>query len=282
MITTAHLPATTRPLRAARILARHPALLGALFSTCLTACGAIPRAESRPVLEPLALDPAPPDTPLARAADPGKHKPAVDPGKSKPRVQVSTRAMAKAEPVVAPRVTAEGPAPEPVELEAVRGSQHLARLHPEVRRMARALYTAAAAEGIELKFISGHRAFDRHSAKAKAGKASWHAFGMAFDVNLVHHKDMKAAIKRYRSEKAQWDRVGAIAERLGLTWGLQWGTAEVFHFEWHPGMPEAIRRPTLTALLKDAGADGKAIEKVWRRFPLPGETDEALASREDR
>lgn len=169
----------------------------------------------------------------------------------------------------------------------IGGARHLARLHPEVRRMARALFAEAAAEGIELKFISGYRAFDRRSKKAKAGRASWHAFGMAFDVNLAHREDMRDALANYDAEAADWARVGAIAERLGLTWGLQWGRHEVFHFEWHPGMPEAIRRPTLTALLKDAGPEGKAIERVWRRFPMspdraPGADAGSVAVRDGR
>lgn len=255
-----------------------PALLAALVSTALTACGATPRAEPGAALDAPAAEPAPPDPPAASPAKRAAKRATKRTAKRATR-RATQRPVEPAAPPTEP-LTAEPPAAEPPA--AIPGSRHLARLHPEVRRMARALYAEAAAAGIALKFISGHRPFDRHSRKAKAGRASWHAFGMAFDVNLVHHRTMRDALKRYDAEAGQWARVGAIAERLGLTWGLQWGRAEVFHFEWHPGMPEAIRRPTLRALLKDAGPDGRAIEKVWRRFPLPTDPhDGSLAARDE-
>ncbi len=264
-----------------------PALLAALVSTALTACGAAPRAEPAAALDTSAAEPAPPDPPTAAPAK-RTAKRAAKRATRRATQRPAHPAAPPAEPPAAEPPAAELPAAElpaaelpAAEPPAIPGSRHLARLHPEVRRMARALHAEAAAAGIALKFISGHRPFDRHSRKAKAGRASWHAFGMAFDVNLAHHRTMRDALKRYDAEVEQWARVGAIAERLGLTWGLQWKRAEVFHFEWHPGMPEAIRRPTLRALLEDAGPDGRAIEKVWRRFPLPTPRDGSLAARDE-
>lgn len=255
---------SSRPAARPSLTAR--AMLASLMlAPLVTACGALPAAEvlPTPVPDPPTADHPPP---LARAAEdappPAAGRAAFDGRKTKrARPAVAPALAAPAVTAPARRISATAPP-------AVGGARHLARLHPEVRRMARALFEQAAAEGIELKFISGYRAFDRHSKKARAGRASWHAFGMAFDVNLAHRVDMRDALAHYDREAAQWERVGAIAERLGLTWGVQWGRHEVFHFEWHPGMPEAIRRPTLTALLSDAGPDGAAIEKVWRRFPV--------------
>ncbi|MCB9551771.1 MAG: M15 family metallopeptidase [Myxococcales bacterium] len=168
------------------------------------------------------------------------------------------------------------PAPPPVDPARIPGGHHLAKLHPEVRRMALALYSEAAAAGVELRFISGYRAFKPTSAKARAGRASWHEFGMAFDLILAHRRDMKTALRHYDDDEDAWDTVGAIGERLGLKWGLEWGRHEVFHFEWHPGMKSAIRRADLERLLADAGADGKAYPKTWWRFP-GGEAPAAVA-----
>lgn len=140
--------------------------------------------------------------------------------------------------------------------------------------MAEALYTEARARGIEVRFISGHRAFDRHSARARQGRASWHNFGMAFDLNLARHRTMKAALAHYDADGDDWEALGAIGESLGLTWGRAWGRHEVFHFEWHPGMKAAIRRPQLKKLLADAGPDGRAYKKTWHRFRPAPPTDD--------
>lgn len=272
------------------------ALLATLLAPFVTACGALPAGD------PLALDPSPP--PTASPPDdphPGRvvryaRKTPAEPQADAPRrvtakkskTPNSTGPAGETRTVTATRsdgvavtVTVRVPDEQVSAAPPVAGARHLARLHPDVRRMARALHAEAAAAGVELKFISGHRAFDRHSKKAKKGRASWHAFGMAFDVNLAHRKDMRDALNHYTRDRAQWQAVGAIAERLGLTWGLQWGRHEVFHFEWHPGMPDAIRRPTLTVLLKDAGRDGGAIEKVWRRhWPTESAPTAPVAARD--
>lgn len=204
------------------------------------------------------LDPAAPDPPAI--SEPPPRKAAVS--KSPARKTIVS--------------TAATPA---VDLAPIDGGRHLAGLHPEVRRMAEALYTEARARGIEIRFISGHRAFDRHSARARQGRASWHNFGMAFDLNLARHRTMKAALAHYDADGDDWEALGAIGESLGLTWGRAWGRHEVFHFEWHPGMKAAIRRPQLDALLADAGPDGRAYRKTWHRFRAPDARPGPLADR---
>lgn len=214
-----------------------------------------PRPRKRPIRK------RPADSTRAQVKIKRKRKARVSPPLAAP---AATPAAAAATVAVA---SAAAAVPDTaVDLSTISGGRHLERLHPVLRARAIALYTAAAERGIKLTFISGHRPFRPTSAKARKGRASWHAFGMAFDVNLADRRNMKDALAHFDRDKRRWQAVGRIAESLGLTWGLQWGRHEVFHFEWHPGMPDAIRRPTLKTLLGDTGPSGQAIEKTWWRF----------------
>ncbi|MBM4291281.1 MAG: M15 family metallopeptidase [Deltaproteobacteria bacterium] len=155
----------------------------------------------------------------------------------------------------------------------VRGGEHLAGLHPALERRARLLYERAEEEGVQLRFISGYRPYQLKAGGRRAGRggaagavASWHNFGLAFDVNLQGRAGLGDALKHLREDEARWARVGALAADLGLTWGKQWGQEEIFHFEWHPGQPDAIRAPTLNALKASAeGGDLRAgYRGAWR------------------
>lgn len=151
----------------------------------------------------------------------------------------------------------------------IRGGEYLEKLHPELAHRARLLYERAEAEGIPLRFISGYRRF-RSKKKAKKGGsvASWHHFGAAFDLNLVGRKSMKDALKNLKNDRKKWDRVGELAQNLSLTWGFQWGKDEIFHFEWHPGWPEAIRSHTFNKLIRYTGPKVKKYKKVWETFKV--------------
>ncbi|MCA9542151.1 MAG: M15 family metallopeptidase, partial [Myxococcales bacterium] len=164
-----------------------------------------------------------------------------------------------------PTPTATAPLPEaPAMPPAPRSdAHHLASLHPEVRAMALALAEQAEAAGVPIRFISGHRRFNPRAARARAGRASWHQFGMAIDLVLADRKGMADALDHYSNDRERWQTVGQIAKRLGFTWGLEWRREEVVHFEWHPGMPSAIRRPTLNALLALTGPDGADLTRLW-------------------
>ena len=140
------------------------------------------------------------------------------------------------------------------------GKDHLARLHPELRRRAQALVRRARAEGIEVRFISGYR--------RPRGKPSWHHFGLAFDLNLVGRKSMKDALRHYEADRKRWEVVGRIAGELDLVWGAPWRRTEIFHFEWHPGYPAAITRKRARQLKGRAG--GSTPEKVWKLFDVTG------------
>lgn len=150
----------------------------------------------------------------------------------------------------------------------LRGGAHLDGLHPELIKRVRALYERAEAEGIQLRLISGYRAY-RVKRKVKRGGslASWHAFGAAVDLNLQGRRGMSDALKHIDEDLPRWQRVGALAKELGLTWGYQWGKKEIFHFEWHPGLPDAIRAPTLSRLKDKTGGDLKArYQDTWELF----------------
>lgn len=260
--------------RIRRLAALPAALAVALLTTgcahlrdTLDRTGPEPAAEGPRLTETTRpLDPTAPDPPPSAATN---ETPARKVAVSKTAAPEPTRKTAARTTAVS-KPAAPDPAPAPLDLGQIDGGRHLAGLHPEVRRMAEALYTEARARGIEIRFISGHRAFDPHSARARQGRASWHNFGMAFDLNLARHRTMKAALAHYDADGDDWETLGAIGEALGLTWGRAWGRHEVFHFEWHPGMKAAIRRPQLDALLADAGPDGRDYKKTWRRFrPAP-------------
>jgi|LauGreDrversion4_2_1035121.scaffolds.fasta_scaffold293526_2 hypothetical protein len=149
----------------------------------------------------------------------------------------------------------------------VRGGEHLEGLHPSLERRARLLYERAEAEGIQLRFISGYRPYKQRASRSRSTSlASWHNFGLAFDVNLQGRAGLSDALKNMREDRPRWDRVGALALELGLTWGEPWGLDEIFHFEWHPGHPDAIRAPTLNTLKGSAeGGDLRGgYQGVWR------------------
>ena len=160
--------------------------------------------------------------------------------------------------------------PEPTKsVLKISGGSHLDGLHPQLIKKARVLYELAEAEGVQLKFISGYRRF-RKKRSRKAGKsvASWHNFGAAFDINLLHRKSMRDALKHLSEDQAHWDKVGSIAKSLGLIWGKPWGKQEIFHFEWHPGHPEALRQAAFDRLSKVTGAKVENYKNAWRLFSV--------------
>lgn len=150
----------------------------------------------------------------------------------------------------------------------IRGGVHLEGIHPELSKRIRALYEQAESEGIQIRLISGYRPY-RVKRKVKTGGslASWHAFGAAVDVNLHGRKGMSDALKHLDEDLKYWQRIGAIAKSLGLTWGYPWGKKEIFHFEWHPGLPDAIRAPTLKKLNAQTGGDLRGrYQDSWELF----------------
>lgn len=155
----------------------------------------------------------------------------------------------------------------------VRGGEHLEGLHPQLIKKARILYELVEKEGIQIKFISGYRRF-RKKRSTQPGKsvASWHNFGAAFDLNLFQRKNMRTALAHYEEDLVQWERIGELAKSLGLIWGQPWGKEEIFHFEWHPGHPEALRQPAFEKLIQVTGTRVEDYQKAWSLFDDDGES----------
>ncbi len=151
----------------------------------------------------------------------------------------------------------------------ISGGTHLDGLHPELIKRARVLYELAEAEGIQLKFISGYRRFrKKRSTQAGRSVASWHNFGAAFDLNLFDRKSMRDALKHLDQDQARWNKVGKIAKSLGLIWGKPWGKEEIFHFEWHPGHPEALRQKAFDRLTRVTGPKVENYQNAWQLFDM--------------
>ena len=149
----------------------------------------------------------------------------------------------------------------------VRGGEYLEGLHPTLVERARLLYERAQEKGIKIRFISGYRRYRPKKRPRPGGSlASWHNFGAAFDINLHHRKSMRAALKHLKEDESSWQAIGQIAERLGLTWGRPWGDEEIFHFEWHPGLPEAIRKPAFDQIKKVTQDPVKRYKEAWTLF----------------
>lgn len=201
------------------------------LAALLVACGARPPAPTR---EPL------PPAPVVAGVDDEPARPEPPP-----------------EPPPPPEPLPEPPPPEPPPPAPIpiAGERHLAGLHPELAKRARLLHRRAAQAGIELRFISGRR-------KLKPRRLGWHQFGLAVDLNLAHRRDMKDALRHYEEDRWAWRQVGAIAEDLGLIWGLSFRRSEVFHFEWHPGYPAAFSRKLGATFMKHIGPK-RNVEAVW-------------------
>ncbi len=148
----------------------------------------------------------------------------------------------------------------------IPGGHHLQTIHPELARRGRYLFFLAREQGIEIKFISGHRGWKKLPKRSRR-LASWHAFGMGLDFNLAHHADMNVATKNFKAEREQWYIVGEIARGLGLVWGESFN--DIFHLEWHPGYSDRIRSDEFSRMRKLTGSDVKNYRASWVLFDTP-------------
>ena len=147
----------------------------------------------------------------------------------------------------------------------------LSTVHPFVRRAGEELVRRAWAEGIEIKVISGHRQYHPRGRRARM-LASWHAFGLALDINMTWAKGLGEAARKRREdpeEHARWERLGEIGRELGLRWGGDMRSEDIFHYEWHPGYGGLIQPKELRAFLSFMGKGAKDYEASWRML-LPG------------
>lgn len=109
-----------------------------------------------------------------------------------------------------------------------RSEAHIATLHPRVQPFARALVQQAAAQGLNVKIISGTRSYDEQDKLYAQGRSlpgpkvtnapggySNHNFGLAFDVGVFQGS-------KYLAESPQYDAVASLGQALGLEWGGSW------------------------------------------------------------
>lgn len=150
----------------------------------------------------------------------------------------------------------------------VRGRGHLDRVAPAVRWRGLELHRRLAAEGIHVRFIFGYTPYSKRKHKGPGGWASWHMFGLAFDLNLEGRASMADAKRHFRDDADIWARVGEVARELGLVWGGSWRSSyDPFHFEWHPGDDAVINKRDLARFLRVAGKRGLNCAAVWRLYP---------------
>ncbi|RDV36390.1 hypothetical protein DV096_19430 [Bradymonadaceae bacterium TMQ3] len=143
----------------------------------------------------------------------------------------------------------------------IRGGNHLQTIHPEIALRARLLYALLQHEGIEVVFISGHRSWSPPGGRRLA---SWHHVGMAFDLNLTHRATMSEANRHYEADRNQWERIGELAEGLGIIWGARYD--DIFHFEWHPGHHARMRQQEFDAFRELAGQDLGNYRQGWSLY----------------
>ena len=159
------------------------------------------------------------------------------------------------------------------EVEAVRKSAGLAVMdgvHPYIADAITRLIIHAKREGINVRVISGLRSHTvgtvtRAGKKVRIRKPTLHTFGLAVDVILSHRKSLSDATRAYINDPAErkaWERIGELGSEYGLIWLGTMSSAEIFHFEWHPGVTGLMKgkpRMSAMALMKKRG-----VSAVWK------------------
>lgn len=146
-----------------------------------------------------------------------------------------------------------------------RSEKNIGTLLPEVRPYARALIHAAAAQGIEIKVISGTRTYAEQDALYAKGRTapgsrvtnaqggfSNHNFGIAFDIGVFDGT-------RYVPESPKYKAVGSIGKSLGLDWGGDWTTiVDEPHFQLKPKWAKSLSESAMLAKLRERKESGTA------------------------
>ena len=148
----------------------------------------------------------------------------------------------------------------PADLPRRLGLSRLDELHPYVADAARELVHRAHAEGLTLRILSTYRPYRGRR------KVSWHAWGVSFDVNLVRYRSMRDARARFTEDEQIWKRIGQLCRELGLWWGGDFDSYDVFHIEWHPGFKGRLKPDELRRFLGRAGARGREYRRTWSLY----------------
>lgn len=125
-------------------------------------------------------------------------------------------------------------------------------LDPSIQSYARDFLNAASGAGISLVITDGYRSLDEQARLYAQGRtapgpivthappgSSWHNFGLAFDVAVLH--DGKAT---WPNDLALWQRIGDLGKSVGLEWGGDFPTKETDrpHFQRPAGLTLAQAR----------------------------------------
>jgi peptidoglycan L-alanyl-D-glutamate endopeptidase CwlK len=147
-----------------------------------------------------------------------------------------------------------------------RSEKTIAMLLPEVRPMARMLVQKAAANGIEIKVISGLRSYEEQDALYAQGRSrpgnkvtnarggfSNHNFGIAFDIGVFQGT-------RYLADSPKYRAVGVLGQELGLEWGGNWTSiVDQPHFQLRPTWAVGLPEREMLADLRQRVADGTPV-----------------------
>jgi len=147
-----------------------------------------------------------------------------------------------------------------------RSEKNIGTLLPEVQPIARALVQKAAANGIQIKIISGLRSYEQQDALYAQGRTapgpkvtnarggySNHNFGIAFDVGVFSGNS-------YLPESPKYKAVGVLGMDIGLEWGGNWtSVVDQPHFQLRPTWASALSEKEMLAELRDRVASGRSI-----------------------
>ena len=156
---------------------------------------------------------------------------------------------------------AKASTPTPADPVDERSEGNIATLDPNLHTVARNLVRAAAAQGIEIKIISGTRTYEEQDAlfakkpkvtNAKGGYSN-HNFGVAFDIGIFKGG-------KYIPESKDYKTVGEIGKSLGLEWGGDWKSiVDEPHFEMTPERFKGMKSSDRLAAYRKLKSEGKPI-----------------------
>lgn len=147
-----------------------------------------------------------------------------------------------------------------------RSEKNIATLLPEVQPMARALVQKAAANGIQIKVLSGLRSYAEQDAlyaqgrtasgnivtKARGGYSN-HNFGIAFDIGVFEGN-------RYLGTSPKYKAVGVLGMDLGLEWGGSWKSiVDEPHFQLRPSWAADLPERSMLAELRNRLSAGTEV-----------------------
>lgn len=131
-------------------------------------------------------------------------------------------------------------------------------LEPVTQEKVRRLIAAAAAVGMEVYVVTAYRTYDEQDklfaqgrttpgnkvTNAEAGQ-SWHNFARAVDLAF---EDVYGKPVWDEAQKGDWQLLGLMGERMGLTWGGRIeGLGDYGHFAWQGGMTREQARASWEA-----------------------------------